>query len=255
MEVMGTGTDMEIRSDMSLAGIFGRRMSIQNSGILRGSVDSHSHILFGVDDGVAGPEESMAVLAYEASLGVREVWCTPHVMEDMPNTTGMLRARFSELCSLYSGPVRLRLAAEYMLDALFEERFETGDILTMDDDMVLVETSAVAPPYDLDGVLGAMIQRGYRPLLAHPERYLYMDQAYCQRIHRYGVRFQLNIASLTGYYGTGVRQRAEFLLKRGLYFAYGSDCHRADVMRRQYSETQLSVDILRKLPLSGTAVK
>ena len=86
--------------------------------------DHHSHILFGVDDGLRTLEESIQVLEFMEKEGIAEVWCTSHVMEDTPNSTDELKARFEELQKAYGGSIRLHLAAEYMLDTVFEERFQ-----------------------------------------------------------------------------------------------------------------------------------
>ena len=111
-----------------------RKQSLLQSGVLQGMTDRHCHILFGVDDGIQTLEDSLAVLAYDEEVGIRDVWCTPHIMEDVPNATEALRERFAQLQQAYTGPVRLHLAAEYMLDTLFEERFAAGDLLTMEND-------------------------------------------------------------------------------------------------------------------------
>lgn len=236
------------------AGIFGRR-TLQESGALRGGTDRHSHILFGVDDGIGTVSEALSVLAYQELLGVNDVWCTPHIMEDVPNGTEMLRARFSELCALYSGPVHLHLAAEYMLDSLFVWRFRERDLLPMEDDMLLLETSCISAPYDFQGILSAVMSAGYRPLLAHPERYVYLKMTEYEQFRKMGVRFQLNLPSLTGYYGKEVRSRAETLLQKGMYFAYGSDCHNANAIRRQYGEAFLSRDVLKRVAVIGCDIR
>ena len=106
-----------------------RKQSLLQSGVLQGATDRHCHILFGVDDGIRTLEDSLAVLAYDEEIGIQEVWCTPHIMEDVPNTTEALRERFAQLQEAYKGPIKLHLAAEYMLDTLFEERFKAGDLL------------------------------------------------------------------------------------------------------------------------------
>ena len=232
---------------MGIFGLFSSKLSLQESGILKGSADRHSHILFGVDDGIKTPEDSLAALAFEESLGVKEVWCTPHIMEDVPNTTEALKARFAELCSIYDGPIKLHLAAEYMIDTLWEERLEAGDLLLMEDDMLLMETSTVTPPFDLKGSLSSAMSAGYRPLFAHPERCRFLEVKDCEQLVKMGVRLQLNIASLTGYYGQTARTKAETLLKKGLYFAFGSDCHRVRTMNEQYSRPELSKDTIQKL--------
>ena len=125
------------------------------SSLLTNFTDHHSHILPGVDDGVKKMEVSLKVLERYEQLGIAEVWCTPHVMEDIPNTTAALQARFAELCEAYQGPIKLQLAAEYMMDALFEERLEQGDLLALGNEgnQLLVETSYFTPPMDMDDIL------------------------------------------------------------------------------------------------------
>ncbi len=232
---------------MGFFNLFNSKLSLGESGVMNGSTDRHSHILYGVDDGIKTSEDSLAVLAFEESLGVREVWCTPHIMEDVPNRTEDLRRRFDELCSIYEGPIKLHLAAEYMIDTLFEERLKAKDLLLMEDDMILMETSTVTPPYDLKGSLSAALSAGYRPLFAHPERCRFLDVKECEALVKMGVRLQLNVASLTGYYGGQAKSKAEDLLKGGLYFAFGSDCHRVNTMKSQYFRKEINSSVIKKL--------
>ena len=193
-----------------------------------GATDCHSHILPGVDDGVSDMETSLKILAAYEKLQIREVWCTPHVMEDIPNTTEGLKARFAELKSAYQGPIKLNLAAEYMMDGLFLERLEKDDLLTHghDDNVLLVETSYFTPPMDLYGILESIKRKGYYPILAHPERYLYMKTTDYAPLKKMGLRFQLNVASLTGGYGEDAVKKAKKLLNDGSYDYIGSDIHR-----------------------------
>ena len=235
--------------NMTISDIWTRRQSLRDSGVLRGSRDLHSHILYGVDDGITEAEESLAVLAFEESIGVKEVWCTPHIMEEVPNETSVLRLRFDELLEIYQGPINLHLAAEYMLDNLFLKRLRDGDILTISDNMILTEVSAAGAPYGFDGIISDIMSEGFHPILAHPERYGFMKEKEYRRLREMGVFFQLNIASLTGYYGKEVRTRAEFLLKEDMYYVYGSDCHSARALSLQYSDSRLSADILRRIAL------
>ena len=95
---------------------FNTKKKLINTGILKGATDWHSHILPGVDDGIQTMEDSLTVLEAYEQLGIREVWLTPHIMEDMPNTPEELRARFQELQEAYQGPIILHLSAENMLD-------------------------------------------------------------------------------------------------------------------------------------------
>lgn len=199
------------------------------STVWNGATDCHSHILPGVDDGVAEMETSLKILAAYEQLGIKEVWCTPHIMEDVPNTTEALKARFAELKAAYQGPVQLNLAAEYMMDELFMERLDTGDLLPHghEGNCLLVETSYYTPPYNLHGILDAVKSAGYHPILAHPERYLYMKMSDYPPLKEMGVLFQLNVASLAGAYGDDAVKKAHKLLKDNAYNRIGSDIHRA----------------------------
>ena len=232
---------------MGLFRLFNPSRSLIESGILKGSTDRHSHILYGVDDGISIPEDSLEVLKFQESLGVKEVWCTPHIMEDVPNTTDFLKTRFEELKSIYTGPIKLHLAAEYMIDTVFEERLEARDLLTMEDNTLLMETSTIAPPYDLKGSLKDAMSKGYRPLFAHPERCRFLEVKECEELVEMGVKLQLNIASLTGYYGQSCRIKAEALLNKGLYSAYGSDCHRVKTIKIQYNCPEIKKGTIKKL--------
>lgn len=227
-----------------------RKQSLLQSGVLQGATDRHCHILFGVDDGLRTLEDSLAVLAYDEEIGITEVWCTPHIMEDVPNTTEALRERFAELQQAYTGPIKLHLAAEYMLDTLFEERFKAGDLLTMEDNTVLVETSTWNPPSDMTGTLRKIQKAGYCPLLAHPERYRYMNEAGYERLHKMGIHFQLNLGSLVGYYGETAMQKAQGMLTKGWYSDIGSDCHRLATIQEQYNRDVLTKDVVSKITTS-----
>ena len=186
--------------------------------------DFHCHILPGVDDGVRKMEDTLAILKDYESLGITTVWCTPHVMEDCPNTTEGLKARFSELQQEYKGNITLHLAAEYMMDNLFLERLEAGDLLTIDG-KVLVETSYFNPPANLDETLERIKSKGYFPILAHPERYMYMSKDDYKKYKSSDIFFQMNIGSLKGYYGRHVKKKAKWLRRKGFYDYSGSDLH------------------------------
>ena len=229
-------------------GLFSSKASLLETGLLQGGTDNHSHLLYGVDDGVRTLEESLHILSCLEEAGLAHLWLTPHVMEDVPNTTADLRARFERLSGKeYGGPVRLHLAAEYMLDNLFEERLAARDLLFHGEDRVLVETSTVAPPMDLWGALSRLMAKGYRPLLAHPERYHYMMPGDYRRLREMGVHFQLNLPSVIGYYGPHVQARALDFLERGWYEMCGSDTHRRSMVEQHYAARTLKPKTVRAL--------
>ena len=221
-----------------------KRYSLLESGLLKGATDNHSHILFGLDDGVKTARESLHIMRFYEEAGLDTLWFTPHTMEDVPNTTEGIRARFEEFKAMYEGPVKLKVASEYMIDTLFEKRLAERDLLLHGEDTVLVETSTQFPPINLWEVLEAMMKAGYRPLVAHPERYHYMQWKDYQRLHDMGCYLQLNLSSLVGVYGETVALKANDLLKKGWYCMAGSDCHRAHAIERNYGAKILKKEIL-----------
>ncbi len=204
-----------------------RKCTVSDSGLLSGFVDRHSHLLPGADDGVQTMEESLQILSLYEQLGISEVWLTPHIMEDMPNRTEDLKERFAELKAAYQRTVTLHLASENMLDNLFEKRLERNDLLPLgeDDTHLLVETSYFNPPIGLNNILLRIKSKGYVPVLAHPERYAYMEEDDYHRLKEMNVMFQLNLPSFAGAYGTSVQKKARLLLGKGLYDLCGMDIH------------------------------
>ena len=189
--------------------------------------------------------EALRTLATYEALGIKTLWLTPHIMEDIPNTPQKLTARFEELKAAYSGNINLHLAAEYMIDnhlhKLLQEinnspsrEYPQGEgvppLLPVGTGgkHILVETSYYNAPMRMRDTLQQIKSLGYHPLLAHPERYMYLDKAEYVRLHSEGIKFQLNLASLGGGYGAAVKKKALWLLANGLYSVAGSDLHSED---------------------------
>lgn len=228
-------------------GLFSSSKSLIESGLLDGAVDNHSHILFGLDDGVRKEEESFEILKFLETTGIGTLWFTPHTMEDVPNTTEGLMARFAEMKSKYSGPISLKLASEYMIDSLFVKRLRDRDLLLHGQDRVLVETSTWAPPIDFWEIIEDTMKAGYRPLLAHPERYRYMNENDYERLYKMGAVLQMNIPSILGVYGEQACDKAKYLLGKGWYSMAGSDCHRFRAIDSQYHSKVLKKEIIKSL--------
>ena len=203
-----------------------RTTTAAREGLFRGFTDRHSHLLTGVDDGIATLEESLAALTEYEQLGTKRVWCTPHIMEEQPTETASLRAKFDELKAAYEGSVELRLAAEYMIDCVLTERLRTNDLLTFDDKRLLVETSYLAAPTNFRDTLSQINSLGLTPILAHPERYDYLNFGELVKLKSYfSLEFQLNIVSLLGDYGNRAKHKATKLLRCGLYDFAATDLH------------------------------
>lgn len=227
---------------MPLSSLFSRTRRLSLAGI----TDWHSHILPGVDDGIHDMETALDVLDDYEKAGIRQVWLTPHIMEDVPNATANLKRRFNELMSAYRGKVIVRLASENMIDSLFHERLEANDFLPIGNrhDMLLVETTVFNAPLDFEYTLCEIRSKGYYPLLAHPERYGYLQSLNEYRhLKELGARFQLNLLSLDGAYGKAVQRKAQDLLRHGMYDHIGSDLHRLQQTEHMTNLTLSSADL------------
>lgn len=234
---------------------FNASKTLPESGLLDGLTDCHCHLLPDVDDGVKSLAETLRILQQYEAWGIREVWLTPHIMEDYPNTTNELRRRFQALVEAYrqtsnSHPITLHLGSENMLDALFIQRLANDDLLPMlDGRHLLVETSYFNPPVGFHDILRRIRDKGYLPVLAHPERYHYMERKDYQDLKSLGIRLQLNLLSIFGHYGENAQKKALELLKAGAYDYVGTDLHteRAlELIKRQKVKSSL-VRLLRPL--------
>lgn len=230
---------------------FTKKYTLLETGLFNGWTDCHSHILYGVDDGIRTVDDSLAVLAFYEELGVSKVWLTPHIMEDMPNEPEELQERFASLQEAYDKvcnpdkKIQLRLSAENMLDALFLKRFEKGQLLPYGETgkELLVETSYVQPPFQFRKILQDIRSAGYTPVLAHPERYRYMEWKDYEELTAQGVRFQMNVVSLTGGYGPHAKKNAEDLLAECKYEYQGSDLHSLRAFQFALNDKKVSKDV------------
>lgn len=210
---------------MGFFDIFSNKKELSKSGILNGFCDYHIHLLPGVDDGIQNMDDALKLLSIMEENGVKSVWCTPHIMEDYPNQTEFLKMHFEKLKSIYKGKIELNLAAEYMIDSLFEERLDNNDLLVHADNHVLVESRSVSAPNNFKDTMKELMHKGHYVILAHPERYNFLDMKKYEELKAMKIKFQLNITSLLGLYGPGVKEKAEQLLNAGFYNVVGTDTH------------------------------
>ncbi len=218
---------------------FNRRVKLIQSDLFRGFTDYHSHILPGVDDGIQEMDSSLEVLDYFESLGVRKIHLTPHRMSGVRSSLEMLEGRFAELNEQYRGTIELVLASEYMLDSDYPKHLEAG-LKGIDGDAALVETSYINPPSNLAELLYETISSGVRPIIAHPERYIYMDIEDYRSLKSNGYALQFNLLSLSGYYGSGVVRNAEYLLDNKMYDYIGSDIHNLAMFRKWIEKVKVT---------------
>jgi len=120
-----------------------------------------------------------------------------------------------------------RAAAEYMMDDSFVKLFQSGALLTLKDNYVLVEMSYINAPIQLYSILFDLQVAGYIPVLAHPERYVFYHHNFEEynKLINAGCLLQLNLLAVVGYYGEGIAKIAEKLLQNGMYSFVGSDVH------------------------------
>lgn len=215
--------------------------------LIKGSSDVHSHLLPGVDDGVSTMEEARKTIAHLEGLGVSKIFLTPHIAAELhDNQPANLKARFKQFLTECPSNIEFKLAGEYMLDNKFVEHL-IQDTLTYDGLHLLVETSYIAPPNDFENLLYEIQLHELIPVLAHPERYLYQNASGFERLKKIGVKFQLNLFSLTGQYGEGVRDMALSLLREGAYDFVGSDIHRLSTYEGFFNKLKVSKSQIKNL--------
>lgn len=198
--------------------------------------DMHSHLLPGLDDGAETVAHSLDLLRELRELGFRKLIMTPHIMGDFyKNTPEGVRAALAELRAAAEaaglGDVELACAAEYYLDEWLGRKLAAGtELLTFGGEQryLLFETSFLNEPLNLHATIFDLQAAGYRPVLAHPERYVYYYGRFAEiekLRHQYGVLLQLNLNSLAGYYSPAARQVAEKLIDNGMVDFVGTDTH------------------------------
>lgn len=194
-------------------------------------VDMHSHILPGIDDGAPTVRESVMLVNRLISLGFTKLIATPHIMADYyrntPDTIHRALDILREELHNQQIDIPIEAAAEYYFDETFESKIEKGDLLTMGNNYLLFELSYINYPSNLQETIKKLNDKGYKPILAHPERYpyLYSSIENFYKIREYGCYFQLNTISLSGHYGKQTQKIAEELVDNMMIDFIGSDMH------------------------------
>ncbi|MBA3828068.1 MAG: capsular biosynthesis protein [Taibaiella sp.] len=193
--------------------------------------DMHSHFVPAVDDGAQTIEDSIALVRAMMDMGFKSIITTPHIKFDhFPNTRETILTGLQALhAALKEQGIDLpvKAAAEYYIDDHFMQLLNSEPLLTIQGKEVLVELSFMFEPMNIYNVFFEIQTKGYRPILAHPERYLFFHgkKDVYHQLRDKGVMLQLNTIALTGYYGKGVKETAEYLLENKLYDYCGSDMH------------------------------
>jgi protein-tyrosine phosphatase len=204
--------------------------------------DMHSHLLPGIDDGSQDLATSMKLIRGLVELGYKKLVTTPHILWEMyPNDPQIINTKTEEVrqeLGVQGIDVEFHSAAEYFIDDHFASQLEVrAPLLTLKDNLVLVEYSMITAPMELQEVLFELQLQNYQPVIAHPERYIYLSRKkeFFDELRAAGCLFQLNLLSLGGHYGASVQELAGYLLKKEYYDYAGTDLHHArhlDALRR-----------------------
>lgn len=193
--------------------------------------DIHSHLLPGIDDGVKSAEDSIHIIRELEGIGIKRIVTTPHIMADYyPNTPEIIRGKLDLMRSKIKEEgleVELHAAAEYYLDESFLDGLEERELLTFGDNFILVETAFLNRPLIMEEAFFRLSARGLKPILAHPERYVYLQDDYSiiDELVNANVLLQINVNALVGYYSRGAQKLAEHLINQKLVSFLGSDIH------------------------------
>lgn len=213
--------------------------------------DMHSHLIPGIDDGAQDMDQTIAMLAKFESLGYKKVVTTPHIMTDsFPNNPEIILSGLEKVKNEIKKvgiEIEIEAAAEYYFDETLMPKIKNKELLTFGDNYVLVEFAFHSPPQFLDQLFFELKTHGYRPVIAHFERYLYylgkIDKA--EKWRSEGINIQINLNSLFGQYGPEVQKQAEKLIDEGQFDFVGTDCHRIEHL--MILEKNLSSPYLHKI--------
>lgn len=193
--------------------------------------DIHCHLVPGIDDGQKTAEGGADLVAHEKSWGIDRIIVTPHVTQDtFENTPETILPAFQKLKAAVAAQgtdIELLQSAEYRMDAFFTHQVEDGTVTPMPNKYLLVENSFIQESWNIDKLLFDLKMKGFKPILAHPERYLYYHSKRdrYRQLHDSGTLFQVNLLSLAGNYGKEVKQTAEYLIDNDMVDFIGTDMH------------------------------
>ncbi|MDO4320716.1 MAG: hypothetical protein Q4C34_09090 [Bacteroidales bacterium] len=194
--------------------------------------DIHCHILPGIDDGSPDVKTSVELVGRMIPWGIGRIIASPHVTYGtFPNTPEIADAAMHELHdalqNVPDAPV-ISHSAENRIDELFMQNLENNTLMTLPDNYLLIENSFIQEPWNLDQMVFDLLVKGYKPIMAHPERYAYYygKKDRYKDLHNAGLLFQINLLSLAGAYGVAEKKIAEYLIDESLVDFVGTDLHR-----------------------------
>jgi len=211
-----------------------------------GEVDAHCHILPGLDDGPKDELGALAIARLLCEMGVQRVVATPHVISDLyPNTTARIVEAVGALRRLLGDSglgIDVVAGAEYYAESELLARVERRDLLAFGEERyVLFESPVERCPMVLEEIAFRLSSAGYTPLLAHVERYRFLQQDHglVAHLRQLGVRFQVNHPSFHLPKTSRRGEMARWLYIKGLVDVLGTDMHRATPWDRPSRSAEL----------------
>lgn len=199
-------------------------------------VDLHSHLIPAIDDGSKSVEDSIALIRGLMKMGFRKIITTPHIMSDYYRNNAEIINRGRDLVRealIKEGiDIPFEAAAEYYYDEYFLDILKKkNDLLLINKEYLLFELSYLTKPNGVRELIFEIQMKGYKPLLAHPERYPFLGLPDYLEYKQAGCFFQLNILSLTGHYGSNAQHQAELLIENNLIDFVATDLHHMQHIR------------------------
>jgi protein-tyrosine phosphatase len=195
-------------------------------------VDIHSHLIPNIDDGAKSIDESIEMLSALYDLGYKKVITTPHIHPSYPNTPDKIKAGLQKVIDAIEEKklaISIEAAAEYFVDEVFLNQVQQNkEILSFGKKLVLVESSFLNKPIFFEEALFELKVKGYTPVLAHPERYQFLEGSidWLHEMKNMGVLLQVTLGSLGGYYGEIPQRISKELIKNKMVDLLGSDLHK-----------------------------
>ncbi len=224
------------------------------------ATDMHSHLLPGVDDGAPNVEASLKLIKGLTDIGFKKVITSPHIMLDIHKNNRETLAKayqtLEEELNNRTDLATLDYAAEYLMDENYERLLKNKDLLLVSKNYVLVETPILNRLLNLETIIFNTLASGYTPIIAHPERYVYLfgkNDDY-EELKEKGCLLQINALSLTGYYGKPEKMAAEWLLENKLVDFIGTDMHHERHLARltHYKISKKSKEFLEQTTLMNS---
>jgi len=224
--------------------------------------DIHSHLIPGIDDGSKSVDDTIFLAKGLQKIGYKKIITTPHVMSTHYKNTpkniksGLLKIKKAFIDNNIN--LNIEVGAEYYIDYDFINKISNKELLTFGDNYVLIEFSFIEPPRNIKNIIFELQVNGYKPILAHPERYIYWlnDKKTLFKLKDSDVLFQTNLLSLMGYYGKESEKMAKMLLQNNMIEWLGTDLHNEHQLTilKKYKIKESIAELINKTPFLNQTI-